>query len=140
MFYKFLMRNYFFNKQTQPLRHKVDSSMNAMKPLFTLKGLHCSIIYINSKCHAQPLPTLNPYTLISTPLGEVLGALCQQDGGATYAACCGNVLELVRSNLERQVTDDEASRSEHESTRLLMEKLSAGTRERVSSGGGLRLE
>lgn len=63
--------------------------------------------------------------------GELLGALCQQDGGATYASCRTHVLELVQSNLDRQMTDDEASRSEHESTRQLMEKLSAGTRERV---------
>lgn len=71
--------------------------------------------------------------------GEVLGALCHQDGGATYATCSGNILELVRSNLERQVTDDEASRSEHESTRLLMEKLSAGTRERRNSGDAAKI-
>ncbi|KAG0725181.1 hypothetical protein GWK47_039084 [Chionoecetes opilio] len=70
---------------------------------------------------------------------ESAGALCQQDGGATYTACCSVVLELVRSNLERQVTDDEASRSEHESTRLLMEKLSAGTRERRNSGDAAQI-
>lgn len=79
---------------------------------------------------------LNKVTFIkySTVLwsGEVLGALCQQDGGVTYASCRSQVLELVRSNLERQMTDDDASRSEHESTRQLMEKLTAGTRERVS--------
>ncbi|XP_068210561.1 uncharacterized protein [Palaemon carinicauda] len=71
--------------------------------------------------------------------GEVLGALCQQDGGVTYASCRSEVLELVRSNLERQVTDDEASRSEHESTRHLMEKLSAGSRERRDSGDAAQI-
>ncbi|XP_066947983.1 uncharacterized protein [Macrobrachium rosenbergii] len=71
--------------------------------------------------------------------GEVLGALCQKDGGITYASCRSDVLELVRSNLERQVTDDEASRSEHESTRQLMEKLSAGSRERRNSGDAAQI-
>ncbi|ROT82029.1 uncharacterized protein [Penaeus vannamei] len=71
--------------------------------------------------------------------GEVLGALCQQDGGVTYASCRSQVLELVRSNLERQMTDDDASRSEHESTRQLMEKLTAGTRERRNSGDAAQI-
>lgn len=71
--------------------------------------------------------------------GEVLGALCQQDGGATYTASCSTVLQLIRSNLEREVTDDEASRSEHENTRILMEKLSAGTRERRNSGDAAQI-
>lgn len=64
-------------------------------------------------------------------LGEVLGSLCENDEGATYASCRSHVLDLVRCNLEREMTDDEASRNEHETTRQLMEKLSAGTRERV---------
>ncbi|XP_063591073.1 uncharacterized protein LOC134768277 [Penaeus indicus] len=71
--------------------------------------------------------------------GEVLGALCQQDGGVTYASCRSQVLELVRSNLERQMTDDDASRTEHESTRQLMEKLTAGTRERRNSGDAAQI-
>lgn len=61
----------------------------------------------------------------------MLGALCERDGGATYSSARGQVLGLVRSNLDRQATDDDASRSEHENTRILMEKLSAGSRERV---------
>jgi len=66
--------------------------------------------------------------------GEVLGALCAKDGGVTYNSCRSCILEMVRNNLERQVTDDEASKMEHENTRQLMEKLSAGTRERRNSG------
>ncbi|KAG7166267.1 putative HEAT-like repeat-containing protein [Homarus americanus] len=71
--------------------------------------------------------------------GEVLGSLCQKDGGATFVSCRSHVLELVRSNLDREMTDDEASRNEHESTRQLMEKLSAGTRERRNSGDAAQI-
>lgn len=71
--------------------------------------------------------------------GELLGALCQQDGGATYSSCRSYILELVQSNLERQITDDEGSRSEHENTRQLMEKLSAGSRERRNSGDAAQI-
>lgn len=75
-----------------------------------------------------------PEVRVRQAAGEVLGALCHQDGGVTYVSCRSQVLELIRNNIERQVTDDEASRSEHESTRQLMEKLSAGSRERRNSG------
>lgn len=71
--------------------------------------------------------------------GEVLGALCTKDGGVTYNSCRSCILEMVRNNLERQVTDDEASKMEHESTRQLMEKLSAGTRERRNSGDAAQI-
>ncbi|XP_045581052.1 uncharacterized protein [Procambarus clarkii] len=71
--------------------------------------------------------------------GEVLGSLCENDEGATYASCRSHVLDLVRCNLEREMTDDEASRNEHETTRQLMEKLSAGTRERRNSADAAQI-
>ncbi|KAK4314086.1 hypothetical protein Pmani_014616 [Petrolisthes manimaculis] len=71
--------------------------------------------------------------------GEVLGALCERDGGATYSIVRGQVLDLVRSSLDRQATDDDASRSEHENARILMEKLSAGSRERRNSGDAAQI-
>ncbi|XP_076055845.1 uncharacterized protein LOC143033974 isoform X2 [Oratosquilla oratoria] len=66
--------------------------------------------------------------------GEVLGALCKVDGGETYAICRTTILELIKNNLEREVTDDDASRLEHESTQKLLGRLTANTREKRNSG------
>ncbi|KAK7067123.1 hypothetical protein SK128_006222 [Halocaridina rubra] len=81
----------------------------------------------------------HPEVRVRQASGEVLGALCHVDGGATYASCRMQILEMVKNNLERQVTEDEASRIEHESTRQLMEKLTSGSRERRNSGDAAQI-
>ena len=52
-----------------------------------------------------------------------MGVLCQRDNGGSYNWCRKDLLELVRNNLEREETKDEASQMEHETTKKLFEKL-----------------
>lgn len=64
-------------------------------------------------------------------LGEVLGALCAKLGVEVYKEEKDYVLSLIKTNLERQPSNDEASRQEQIEREKLVEKL-AGSSGRVS--------
>lgn len=63
--------------------------------------------------------------------GEVLGALCGKLGVDVYKEEKDYVLNLIKTNLERQPSNDEASRQEQIEREKLVEKL-AGSSGRVS--------
>ncbi|XP_075223588.1 uncharacterized protein LOC142325568 [Lycorma delicatula] len=60
---------------------------------------------------------------VRTEAGAVLGVLCQKLGPEVYKDVRDYVIELIQSNLERQIRDDEASYLEQKETEKLMEKL-----------------
>ncbi|XP_067011656.1 uncharacterized protein [Anabrus simplex] len=65
--------------------------------------------------------------------GEVLGALCEKCGPEVYQETKDYVLHLVRSNLERQMTEDDSSKQEQMETEKLMEKLAGPSQRRNSA-------